>query len=43
LDDVLGIGGRADNAERMAKERSLLSSRKILECPRIPAARALDK
>lgn len=43
LDDVLGIRRGADDAQGVAIERSLFSSRQILECSRVAAAGALDE
>jgi hypothetical protein len=43
LHDVLGIGRRADDAQRVPIERSLLSSRQILERTRISGACPLDE
>ena len=41
--DVFGVGRRADDAQRVPIERSLLSSREILERACVTAARALDE
>lgn len=43
LDDVLGIRCGANDAQGVPIERSLLSSREILECSRVATARALDE
>jgi CheY-like chemotaxis protein len=43
LNDVLGIRRRADDAQGVPIERSLLSSREVFECTRITTARALDE
>jgi CheY-like chemotaxis protein len=43
LHDVLGIRRRADDAQRVAIERSLLSSREILERSRVARTRAFDE
>jgi two-component system phosphate regulon response regulator PhoB len=43
LNDILGIRCRADDAERMPIERSLLSSREIFERSRVTRTRAVDE
>ena len=43
LNDVLRIGSRANDAQGVPIERSLLSSRQIFECPRVAAASAFDE
>ncbi|HET9809376.1 MAG TPA: response regulator [Candidatus Limnocylindria bacterium] len=43
MHDVLGIGCGTDDAQSVPIERSLLSSREILECSRVATARALDE
>jgi len=43
LNDVLGIRCGANDAQGVPIERSLLSSRKILECSRVATAGALDE
>ena len=43
MDDVLGIRSGANDAQRVAIERSLLSPREVLERPRVATTRAFDE
>jgi hypothetical protein len=43
LNDILRISRRAHHAQRVPIKRSLLSSREILERPRVTGARTLDE